>query len=300
MKPILTKPDRAAFTLVEISIALAVLFIVGGIAYSMLINSTTLLAKNMSLNSSNVIVRSALDRMYSEINQSNGLPKLINADGSTAATSSAAGIIFDRYIGGPYIITNPGGTGLPASTQTFDMTCSTNALALPPIPQVNDVICMDNGVTRPLVSSCSPSIYPVSPPPIQTLTVTLKAPLGNAIPWSSTVNETAYLLHRKAFVVASVGTRAELRLYNNAETVINYNDPAGYIVLTREIGTQVINGLDEKTPFSLVTQNGTKFLNIAMRVEDRQFNNYLATHQSKEFNTFLRVDTVLRPRTFLQ
>jgi type II secretory pathway pseudopilin PulG len=298
MKPILTKPDRAAFTLVEISIGLVVLTIVGGLAYSMLINSTTLLAKNMSLNSSNVIVRTALDRMYSEINQSNGLPKLINADGSAAASSTgpAAGIIFDRYVGGPYIITNPGGTGLPATAQTIDMTCATNALALPPIPQVNDVISMDNGVTRPLVSSCSPSMYPVSPPAIQALTVTLQAPLGNAIPWSSTVNETAYLLHRKAFVVASVGTRAELRLYNNAETVTNYNDPAGYIVLSREIGTQS----GENTPFSILTQNGTKFLNIAMRVEDQQFNKYLATHQAKEFNTFLRIDAVLRPRNFLQ
>jgi hypothetical protein len=33
-----------------------------------------------------------------------------------------------------------------------------------------------------------------------------------------------------------------------------------------------------------------------MRVEDHQYNNYLASHQAKEFNTFLRVDTMLRPR----
>jgi hypothetical protein len=89
-------------------------------------------------------------------------------------------------------------------------------------------------------------------------------------------------------------------MYNNAETVVDYNDPAGYVVLTRGIGTQVINGLDEKTPFSLVTQNGNKFLGIAMRVEDQQYNKYLATRQAKEFNTFLRVDTALRPRNFLQ
>jgi prepilin-type N-terminal cleavage/methylation domain-containing protein len=287
----------AGFTLAEISIVLAVLTIVGGLAYSMLMNSTTLLAKNVSLNSSNTILRAALDRIYSEINQANGLPKLINADGTDAASSSgpAAGIIFDRYLGGPYIVTNPGTSGLSAAAQSFEMKRSTDALASPPIPTTNDVICMDNGTTRPLVSTCT-----TSGSGIQSLAITLTAPLGNAIPWSSTVNETAYLVHRKAFVVVPVSGRGELRMYNNAEAVANYNDPTTYVVLTREIGTQVINGLDEKTPFSLVTQNGNKFLSIAMRVEDQQFNKYLGTHQAKEFNTFLRVDTMLRPRNFLQ
>ena len=287
----------AGFTLAEISIVLAVLSIVGGLAYSMLMNSTTLLAKNVSLNSSNTILRAALDRIYSEINQANGLPKLINADGTDAASSSgpAAGIIFDRYLGGPYIVTNPGTSGLSAAAQSFEMKRSTDPLASPPIPATNDVICMDNGTTRPLVSTCT-----TSGSGIQSLAITLTAPLGTAIPWSSTVNETAYLVHRKAFVVVPVNGRGELRMYNNAEAVANYNDPATYIVLTREIGTQVINGLDEKTPFSFVTQNGNKFLSIAMRVEDQQFNKYLGTHQAKEFNTFLRVDTTLRPRNFLQ
>ena len=297
MKRNTIKLRSAGFTLAEISIVLAVLSIVGGLAYSMLMNSTTLLAKNVSLNSSNTILRAALDRIYSEINQANGLPKLINADGTDAASSSgpAAGIIFDRYLGGPYIVTNPGTTGLSAATQSFEMKRSTDALASPPIPATNDVICMDNGTTRPLVSTCT-----TSGSGIQSLAITLQAPLGTAIPWSSTVNETAYLVHRKAFVVVPVSGRGELRMYNNAEAVANYNDPAGYVVLTREIGTQVINGLDEKTPFSLVTQNGNKFLSIAMRVEDQQFNKYLGTHQAKEFNTFLRVDTTLRPRNFLQ
>lgn len=287
----------AGYTLAEICIALVVLMLVGTLAYSMLINSTTLFAKNVSLNSSNVILRGALDRMYSEVNQANGFPKLINADGSDAASSSgpAAGIIFDRYLGGPYIVTNPSGSGLPAAAQSFEMTRSTNALASPPIPTTNDVICMDNGTTRPRVSTCT-----FSGSGIQTLSVTLQAPLGTAIPWTSSVNETAYLVHRKAFVVVPVNGRGELRMYNDAETVTNYNDPAGYVVLTREIGTQTQGGEEEHKPFRIVTQNGTNFLSIAMRVEDRQFNQHLATRQAKEFNTFLRVDTILRPRNFLQ
>ena len=221
MKRNTIKLRAAGFTLAEISIVLAVLSIVGGLAYSMLINSTALLAKNVSLNSSNTILRAALDRIYSEINQANGLPKLINADGTDAASSSgpAAGIIFDRYLGGPYIVTNPG-SGLPASAQSFEMKRSTDPLASPPIPTTNDVICMDNGTTRPLVSTCT-----TSGSGIQSLAITLTAPLGTAIPWSSTVNETAYLVHRKAFVVVPVSGRGELRMANNAEAVANYNDP---------------------------------------------------------------------------
>jgi hypothetical protein len=288
--------------------------IVGGIGYSMLMSSTTLMAKNVSLNSSNSSLRSALDRISSEINQANGLPKLINADGTDAAsaTGPAAGIIFDRYLGGPYIVANPGGTGLAAGSLTFQMNRSTDALALPPIPKVNDVVRIDNGITRPLVATCSPTPYPAPTPATETYTVTLQGGLTASIPWSAGVNQTAYLVHRKAFVVVPVNGRAELRLYGNAETTTNqnptesfYSNSANYVILTREMGTQTVNGVDEKTPFSIVTENGVNFLSIAMRVENQQYNNYLKsrysfTNQAKDFNTFLRVDAKLRPRNFLQ
>ncbi len=312
--PIAGNLKQRAYTLVEISIGLAVLFLVGTVGYSTLINSTTLLAKNVSLNSSNITVRGVLDRIYAEVNQANGLPKLINADGSAATDSGpAAGIIFDRYLGGPYVVGNPG-PGLSATATSLKLYCSTDPLASPPVPVKNDVIRMDAS-SRPLVSSCTSStsfsspIPSPAPSPGQMLTVTLQSQLGNytvptissgtAIPWSSSVQQTAYLVHRKAFVVVPVNGRGELRMYNDAEGLTNYNDLTKYVVLTRAIGTQIIAGQDESKPFSLVTQNATKFLSIAMRVEDQQFNKYLAAHQSKEFNTFLRIDTSLRPRSFL-
>ncbi|HEY2614503.1 MAG TPA: hypothetical protein VGI42_02240 [Chthoniobacterales bacterium] len=284
-----------AYTLAEVCVGLGLFSIVGGLAYTVLMSSTTLFAKNVSLNSSSTVLRSALDRIYSEINQSNGMPKLINADGSAPLNPAgpAAGIIFDRYVGGPYVVTNPGALGLPATAQSFEMKSSTNPLASPPIPVSNDVICLDNCTTRPVVNSCSASLSGS----FQTLAVTLKAPLGKSISWSADTQQTAYAVHRKAFVVVPVAAngRGELRMYNDAETLPNFNNPASYIVLTGEIGGQV----GENTPFSIVTQNGATFLNIAMRVEDQQLNKYLATQQSKEFNTFLRVDTMLRPRNFL-
>jgi hypothetical protein len=283
--------------------------IVGGLAYAILMNSTTLLAKNVSLNSSNTTVREALDRIYSEINQANGLPKLINADGTDAAgVGPAAGIIFDRYLGGPYVVTNPGTTGLPAGTLSFEMKSATDPLALPPIPRANDVVRIDSGATRPLVSVCSPATYPSGPPAIQSLTITLKAPLSAQIRWPAGLTQTAYLVHRKALVVVPVNGRSELRMYADAETTTSqnppasyYSDSANYVVLTREIGTQS----GENTPFSVVTQNGANFLGVAMRVESQKYNTYLqgrysSTSQARDFNTFLRVDTISRPRNLLQ
>jgi hypothetical protein len=314
MKRTTINPGSTGFTLAEISISLTVLMLVGGLAYSIMTSSTTLLAKNVSLNSSNTTVRKALDRIYSEINQANGLPKLINSDGTDAASAfgPAAGIIFDRYLSGPYVVTNPGTSGLPAGTLSFEMKCWVDPLALPAIPGANDVVRIDNGATRPLVSSCSPSAYPSATPAIQALTITLKAPLPIKIPWVSGFTQTAYLVHRKALVVVPVngvdGPPAELRMYGDAETTTNQNPPASYysnsanyVVLTREIATKQY-GTDprEETPFSLVTENGATYLNIAMRVEDQKFNNRLRSQQAKEFNTFLRVDTLSRPRNFLQ
>ena len=103
------------------------------------------------------------------------------------------------------------------------------------------------------------------------------------------------------------GPPAELRMYTNAENLPSViNDPTQYVVLSREIGTnQRANSPFEKSgatnyenkPFGIYTDSatGTSYVSIAMRVEDQQFNKRLATQQSKEFNTFLRVDAVLRP-----
>ena len=71
-----TRKSVAAFTLVELMIGLVILMLVGGVAYSILMNATTLMAKNISLNASSTTLRAALDRVYSEVNQANGLPTI--------------------------------------------------------------------------------------------------------------------------------------------------------------------------------------------------------------------------------
>ena len=321
MKRHANRKRPAGYTLAELSIVMGVLTIIGGLAYSMLMSSTNLLAKNVSLNSSNIVVREALDRLYADLNQANSLPVLIDANGKPTGTAApAAGILVDRYLGGPYIVGNPG-AGLPAATTTFKLFYSDDPpLAKPPDPARNDVVVMNNGATRALVDSCTFSLPSAPGPsplpnPGRMATVTLQntlgtytTPPGTPITWPPTAQQVATLTHRQAFVVVPVnGTAgpAELRMYPDAETVANYNDPTKYVVLTRNIGTQTVNGLAENTPFSLVPQNPLNpvdplnpaaYLKIAVRVEDQQYNNRLATQQANEFNTFLRVDSVFRPK----
>jgi len=287
-----TERRDGGFTLAEIAIGLGILTAVGVACYSMLLSATILFAKNVSVNTSGTILRTSLDRMYIDVNQAYGVPKLINVDGTPAASPApvdgVAGFSFDQYLGGPYVVTNPTGTGLGASTTTFTVKFNTDALTTQPVPVASDVVMLDNGVTRPVVSSCTSSVTGG----VATVTVNLQAPLGSAVVWDSTTTKTAFLVHKKAYVVAPVNGAGELRLYNNAEGVSDYSNSANYIVLSREL-----SGLaKENTPFSLVTQNGNPFLKITLSMQDQKVNNALANKQAKEFNTFMQLQTMLRPR----
>ena len=291
---------NGGFTLAEISIGLMLLALVGGLAYSVLNSSSTLFAKNISLNSTNLSLRSALDRMYGDLNQAYGMPKLINVDGSLAPSSPntpAAGIAFDMYLAGPYVVTNPGGSGLTASTTTFTMKYyESDSLTKQVVPTAYDVVILDNGTTRPVVrAQDTPSPSSVSSG-IRTVTVNLKSSLGAAVSWNSSTTKTAYLVHKKVYIVAPQTGYSELRMYPSAESVTDYSNPSGYIVLARNLSDKTTN--NESTPFSIVPDaaTGTDFLKIAMRIEDQEFNNYLSVKQAKDFNTFLRVDTMVRPR----
>ncbi len=177
---------RSGFTMAEIMVGISLLTGLGIACYSMLLSSSILFAKNVSLNTSNTILRTALDRMYGDVNQAYGMPKLINADGSAAATGAAAGITFDVYLGGPYVVINPGTTGLPASTTQLQMKhYSTDTLTAQPLPVSNDVVILDNGITRPVVNTCTST----TASNVRTLTVNLKAALGSSVSWNASTDE---------------------------------------------------------------------------------------------------------------
>ena len=100
--------DARATRSCKLMVTIAVLMLLGAVAYSMLMNSTTLLAKNVSLNSSNILARASLDRIFAELNQANKTPTLINCRWlGCERIGSGRGYLFDKYVGGPYVVGNP-------------------------------------------------------------------------------------------------------------------------------------------------------------------------------------------------
>lgn len=287
--------SRSAFTLVELLVAATVSAVIGGGIFYFLNTALILCAKNFSLNYSNSSLRYALDRLDVEVAQAITIPTLIDADGNVATSTSgpASGVRFDKYVGGPYIVTHPGGAGLPAATTTFTLKRSVASLASPPVPGPNDVIRIDNPnmTLRPRVSSC---VAAAPAGNLQSLTVALAGNLGADIFWNATEDKPADLIRQVAFVVANTGGTNELRYYPTVETVTDYSNAAAYVVLTNNVGTQAGEG----TPFSLVTANGRQLLNVSMRVQSQSYTRYLEKKEASEFNTFLRVDTAFRQRNF--
>ncbi len=288
----------------ELMVGLAAFTIAGSIAYSILLNSSFLFAKNISVNSSNTILRTALDRLTEEMNQGYGIPKLINSDGTSVASSGPApGITFDDYVGGPYVVTNTlGGTGIPSNATSFLLKTWVDPFPFPPAPVSDDAVCIETsiGTVRLRVASCNSSPNPApSPPPApytRISTVTLPSPIGGGgIAWSAGTVLTGFVVHKKALILATINGGTELRLYDDAEglaTASDYSNAANYVILTRSLsGTS-----GENQPFSLTTQSGHQFLSIALRGEHQQYNRVLSNKQKGEFNTFLRVDTMSYPR----
>ena len=79
------------------------------------------------MNLTNTTMRGSLDRAEQLIQQADSLPALIDTAGGPAA-GPAAGVSFDSYRGGPYVVNAPA-CGLPASTTTLTIVRSTNPLA---------------------------------------------------------------------------------------------------------------------------------------------------------------------------
>ena len=249
-------------------------------------------AKNLSLNLSTNSLRTALDRVEQVLTQGDGTPVLITTSGVTVASgsASAAGVKFDRFVGGPFVITSPSAP-LPASSTALVLTRSTHAAAAAPIPRVGDLLRIDS--TKP---SLRPRLATVTPGTVsgnrQTIAVTLSNPLGVPVsPLASTIM-TAKLIRHVAFVVMPSNGRSELRYYDSYDTTTNLNDPTKYVVVTDQLSPV---GAD-LTPFSVKTYSGRNFINFAIRVRASTHDQRLVGKQADEFNNFARVDTLIRPK----
>jgi type II secretory pathway pseudopilin PulG len=283
---------RAGFTLVELLIYLGLSVVISGVGYSLLNGQTRLYAKNMSIVRSHTNLRSVLDRLVNNLQQANSLPVLISTTGASSAAPSS-GLYYDRYRGDPYVVTNPGGSGLTAATTSITITRSTAALASPPLPAAGDTLLIDASPSpvRALIATSTPgAIDTVNQR--QPIVLTLSSALGTAVSWTSPQVQTSRLVHREAFIVVPVGDRSELRFFKNFEPMPTLTNAANYTVISNQISVQA----GETTPFSIDLVNSDSLVRASLFARSTDYSTYLGNKQLNEFNTFVRLSTSLPSR----
>ena len=282
------------FSLLELTIAITVVIIAGGISYSVLNSTFSLYAKNVALNLSGDSMRRAIDRLLLDIQTSNSVPVLINPSGAVVTSGSAAGLRYDSYLGGPYVLNHPdNGSSLAANATVIRLYRHTHPLASPPIPEPDDVLVVSGYEnSRFVIASVTTGTYAADS--TQTITLTLRAATGTAINLAhSTVP--AYLLRQKAIVVASANGALELRVYPRSERVANYALASNYQVFARSLHS----ANDGSTPFSIQVANGLPHVRINLSVRDNTSGGYFTGKQKADANDYLFINTSIRPKMTL-
>ena len=279
--------QRRAFTLVEMLVGAAMSSVVGLAIFAVIHAAMLLAARNLSVNLTNNSMRGALDRAAQILQQADTMPVLIDTAGAPA-TGPAAGVSFDGYLGGPYVVSAPP-TGLPANTTVLTVVRSTNPYASPPLPQPGDILRISNTdpTLRPRVAATF--VNPPDGAQHQAISVTLSAALGTPVTFVASTILTGKFVRPAALLAMPAGAKRELRYYPLFETTTNLSDPTTYVMLTDQVGMQP----DDATPFSLVANQGRTFVSLSLRVRASNFDQRLAGRQVDQFNTFARVDSLL-------
>jgi type II secretory pathway pseudopilin PulG len=302
----------AGFTLVEIFVAVGVLAVMGTVAMSYLRSEALLFAKNVSLNQSHASVRSVLDRLTNELQQTQSPPILLDTTGAQTAVSPAAGLQFDHLVGDPYVLVYPGPPGLAAGDTSIGVVRSTDPLSSAPLPRPGDVFLIDppSGSTiRAQVASITGTAS--AGPQRQAIALNLSAPLGTALDWRNPPDnppqqKTVKLVRREAFIVMPSGGKNELRFYQSFEplppgTISSIlNDTSQYVVITDAVSTAVPADPAlpaDATPFSIDTTGGNRLVKANLATQAQQYVNTLASNQAaNSFNTFIRIKATLPSR----
>ena len=272
----------AGVTLNETSMAMLISGFVMIAVLTFISSGMLAFARNYSTNSSHLAMRESIDRISNSISSAAGQVRLVNSDGTTVASGSAAGIRYDQFVGGPYVVSHPGGTGIIANSTSITIIRSVDAAASPPIPAPGDTILVDGTPTRLVVGSVTNGT--VNANSEQSHTITLSAPPGVDISWTTGSIKVANLFRAAAFVVVPNGERNELRHYQRAELITNFTTSSAYVLVCNNIGTQTT----DSTPFSLSTENDSanrKFLNLTLRIRAREFDSRLFKSEQTHFSS---------------
>lgn len=284
---------NSGFTLVELLVGMAASTLVGVGTFYLLNSAMLLTSKNFSYNITGNSLHRSIDRIEQYLQQANSNPTLIDDQGNAVGSGSAAGVVFDYFVGTPYVVTS-GSSGLPSSTSSLTLTISTDPLASPPIPEAGDVVLIDGAAAslRPVVGSgVSAGSVTAGRKPI---TVPLTAVLGTAVT-STNVSSgiTARVVRPAAIVVKQNGTGWELRLVKHYQSASDLSDATKYIVLSRQIGSQSA----DQVPFSITQINSKNFVNCSLRLRADSYDKVLANKQADGVATFVQADLSIRPKT---
>ena len=288
---------NSGIALVEMMIAVAVgSMVLAGAAY-FLSTGSLLVAKNLSINVSHSSLRTSIDNIIQAVDQTNGTVSLIDGTGTAVTTGSAEGVVFDKFVGGPFLVTHPGGTGISAATTTLTLVRSMAPKASPPIPQYGDVILLEGATEVRLTVDTVTAGAAVAG--LQTITVNLQAAAGTAILWDSGTTKTADVVRKIAFVVVpkTVGNviiNNELRYFDSYSNISSAST-----LMTMDVG---IDGPGATTkygkPFSTLAVNGRNFLKVDLHIQDKTYANRLANKEVNQFSTTEQVGLVLAPKNF--
>jgi type II secretory pathway pseudopilin PulG len=299
----------AAFTIVELLVAMSVMAVVSTIAFSFIRSGTLLTAKSTRLNHSHDELRIAFDRLADHLLSANNVPTLIGTNGLQADVSTvtdangyqvigpAAGLKFDKVVGDPYVLDPPAAAGSFNSNATsLNVWRSTNSVATAPIPTVGDVIIIETptGTARAQISAVT--VHSASGA-TQKISLTFSSALGKSLSWLADQPQIAKVVRPEAFIVMPANGRNELRFYPQFEPLPTLSDRSKYKVLTMQVGT----ASGESTPFSLVDMNGDRIVQSTLRVRETDYAGYLSRQEQNSYSGYfqllLNLPSRLRPKT---
>lgn len=271
-------PNCRGFTFVELLVSTVVAAVVAEGAYMLLDSGLTLYAKNFSLNLTHYTARTSLERMMPKINSAGAAPILIDEKGAdVAGNGPAAGIrICVPGANSSYTIQNA--AAATASTLTIVVGAGQTR------PRDSDILLIDAGTVLQSGNAVQVEISAVagtgSP-----LTVTLKDPVGSAIP----ANSRCLILQQVAFI-ASVN---QLRFYPKVMSEARhgataFKDPANFTVIS---SIEPIPGNTQPRPFSY-SDAARRLLAVDLRSTASRYSN-----QISRFNTFFNIHSSIAVRS---
>ena len=246
-----------AFTLLELSISMGLLVVVGGIIYTVLNGGMILFSKNVATNYSNLAVRGSSQRLVHDIHEAVGRAELVGTNLQPASTLTAPGVRFP-------LLLNPAATRVlsdGSGSTTINSGASTSSVSVripqqPVAPRVGDIMVFPdindlsgNTLTRTItaVTLGSPTV------------VTMKDLGVSLIISTDTPPDPTLVYIARLAAYALVGT--EVRFYPDASNV------SSYTVTNQNMDTYVAGG-----PFSIFS-TGTSDPGNSVRVQMISINN---------------------------